>query len=238
MMEIWSWAILEHFVLQENIEQVLCWNYVRGPSWHLYVQVLLSSSLWEHLLKFVHEGFVLNLEVIDHLVLVFNMSLKFPDLVLVAVYLVFLDVSEFFNFSLASTFLTFSLTLDQGNVFLLFGLPSSKVFLGFSSEVFLSVLKVSNLFIASLDLKFLDSDSFPQLRDERVLFSILIFKTLDFTFKLVDLQIIDLLDIIKFLNKNKFTEPALLDSLSSSSWTLATLSFKVWTSASRVFLVL
>jgi len=157
----------------------------------------------------------LDLEVIDYLVLVFNVPLKFPDLMLVAIHLVVLDASEFFDLSLAGTLLTVSLTLDQSNILLFLGLPSCQIFLGFSSQIFLSVFKVSNLFIASLDLNFLESNGLSQFRDKRIFFSIFILKSLDLALKLLDLQVIDFLDILDFLNKNRLTEPALLDSLSS-----------------------
>jgi hypothetical protein len=96
----------------------------------------------------------LNLKVIDDFVLVFNVPLKLSDLMLVAVNFVVLDAFELFNFSLASTLLAISLTLYKSNILIFFSLPSCEILLGFSSEIVLCVFKISNLFIASLNLNF------------------------------------------------------------------------------------
>ena len=199
--KFWSRAILKDSVLEENIEQVFsCYN-IGSPAWHLYVKVLLSCSLTEDLLEFIYKCFVLNLKVIDDFVLVFNVSLKFSDLMLVAVNLVVLDALELLDLSLTSTLLTISLALHKSNILVFFSLPSCKIFLCFSSEIFLCVLKIGNLLVASLNLNLFKSDCFSELRDKRIFFSIFFLETFDFAFKLLCLEVVDLLNVFKFLNK-------------------------------------
>ena len=118
-----SWAILKHLVLKKHIEQVLCCQGLWYPSWNLNIKIFLSCSLWKDFFKFIDKSFILSFEVVDHFVLVFNMSFKLSDLMLVAVYLIILNVLQLFNFSLAGTFLTFSLTLNQSSILIFFCLP-------------------------------------------------------------------------------------------------------------------
>ena len=211
----WSRAILKDLVFKENIEKVLCGQSLGYPSWDFDVEVLLSCSLGEYLLEFVHQVLVLALQVVYHLIFILNVPLEFPDLVLVGVDFVVLNVLEFFDLSLASTFLAFSLALHQGVVLILFCLPPCQVLLALPPEISLGWLKMGNLFVAFLDLDFLEPDGFPEFGNKRVLFGVFFLKSLDFAFELFGPEVIYFLNIIKFLNKTKSTDPAFLVSLSS-----------------------
>ena len=63
------------------------------------------------------------------------MPLEFPDLVLVGVNFVVLNVLELFNLSLASTFLALGLALHQGVVLVLLCLPPCQVLLALPPEI-------------------------------------------------------------------------------------------------------
>ena len=120
-----SRTILKHLILQEHVKQVLRRYRIRHPTRHLYIQILLSRTLTEHLLELVHQGLVLTLQIVYHPVLVLNVPLQLTDLVLVTVHLVFLDASQLLEFAFTGTLLALGLTSDELVVLLLFGLPSS-----------------------------------------------------------------------------------------------------------------
>ena len=143
------------------------------------------------------------------------MPLEFPDLVLVCVNLVVLNVLKLLDLSLAGTFLTLGLALHQCVVLVLFCLPPSQILLALPPQISLSRFKMSDLFVAFLDLNFLEPDGFPEFSNKRVLLGIFLLKPLDFAFQLFGSEVIYFLNIIKFLNKTKSTDPAFLVSLSS-----------------------
>ena len=74
---------------------------------------------------------------------------------------------------------------------------------------------MGNLFVAFLDLDFLEPDGFSEFGNKRVLFGVFLLKSLDFAFELFGPEVIYFLNIVKFLNKTKSTDPAFLVSLSS-----------------------
>lgn len=150
-----SWAILENFVFEEDVKEVLCGNCIRNPAWNLDVKVLLSGSLRENLLELVGQVFVLRLEVVNDPVFVFNVSLQLSDLMLKTADLIFMDVLQLLDFSLSCPFHAFSLRLDQGIVLNLLCLPSVQALLDLSSQISFSLFQVSNLIVADSDFTLL-----------------------------------------------------------------------------------
>lgn len=115
----------------------------------------MGSPLRENFLELVRQIFILRFKVIDDPVLVFNVPLQLLDLMLETTDLILMDIFEFLNLSLSSSFHAFSLRLDQGVILDLLGLPSGQTFLGLSSQISLSLFKMSNLIVAGSDLTLL-----------------------------------------------------------------------------------
>lgn len=180
----------------------------------------------------------MSLQAVYHLVLVLNVPFQLSDLVPETIALVIVNVLQLFDLPLPGPLLGISLSLHQRVVLVFLDLPPGQAFLGLSPQVPFGSLEVANLCIARLDLCLFQPDSLPEFRNQTVFFSVFFFESSDLAFKLLDLEIVDLPNVFKFLNSRKITEPDFLDYLSSSSLALVSLYLKVWVSASKVLLVL
>ena len=75
-----SRAILKYLILEEYVEEGLCCQCIRQPAWNFDVKVLSGSLLPENFLESVDKFFIFGFEFVNCAIFIFDMPLKFLDL--------------------------------------------------------------------------------------------------------------------------------------------------------------
>ena len=75
-----SRTVLKYLILEEYVEEGLCCQCIRQPTWDFDVKVLSGSLLPENFFESVDEFFVFGFELVNGPIFIFDMSLKLFDL--------------------------------------------------------------------------------------------------------------------------------------------------------------